>query len=283
MTRWTAFVGVSTVVLGLLLGLARLSAAQFTAPEPTASTAGDAEAAGGPEDTGRAATAPYHPAADHDPALTRPERTPVADAEAEAELTAGALLANVALSQGTFGALLVAAAVWAGVPAEPLGLVPLATVTDLAAGVGLGVALWLASEAGGRLAPRWGVEVNEELRGALAPRSAAGWAVLLLAVLPTVALFEEFLFRAVLVGAFSAAAPALGVAVSPWLLAALSSVAFALGHGAQGRAGVVATGALGFVLAAAFLLAGSFAVVAVAHYLVNALTLVVHEGLGADA
>ncbi len=101
-------------------------------------------------------------------------------------------------------------------------------------------------------------------------------------MLPTVALFEEFLFRAVLVGAFSAGAAALGVPASPWLLAVLSSVAFALGHGAQGRAGVVATGTLGFVLAAAFLLTGSFVVVAVAHYLVNALTFVVHEGVGVE-
>ncbi len=122
--------------------------------------------------------------------------------------------------------------------------------------------------------------MNEALRGALAPDSVGGWAVLLFAVLPTVALFEEFLFRAVLVGAFAAGAAATGVPASPWLLAAGSSVAFALGHGAQGRAGVVATGALGFVLAAAFLLTESLLAVVIAHYLVNALTFVVHEGIG---
>ncbi|MFC7098206.1 CPBP family intramembrane glutamic endopeptidase [Halobaculum marinum] len=280
MTRWTAFVGLSGVVLALLLGLARLSEAQFSStPEPAARTPDTPSA---PEDTGPATTTPYHPAADHDPGLATPERSPVADREAVTAMSAGTLLANVAISQGTFGALLVAAAVWASVPADALGLVPLVTPATLALGVALGVALWLASEAGGRLAERWGVAVNEEMRGALAPRSRVGWAVLLLAVLPTVALFEEFLFRAVLVGAFSTAAAATGVPASPWLLAALSSVAFALGHGAQGRAGVVATGTLGFVLAAAFLLSGSFALVAVAHYLVNALTFVIHEGLGVD-
>jgi membrane protease YdiL (CAAX protease family) len=59
-------------------------------------------------------------------------------------------------------------------------------------------------------------------------------------------------------------------------------VAFALGHGAQGPAGVAATGVLGFVLAAAFVLTGSLLVVVVAHYLVNALEFVVHEAPGTE-
>lgn len=292
MTRWTAFAGVTGVVLLLLLGLARLSAAQFSStprPERREGSDGHGDSCDhpgwAPEDAAPAAPAPTHLARDADRALSTPERSPVATAEADAALAAGALLANVALSQGLFGAMLVAAAVWAGVPAAALGLVPLATATDVALGVGLGIALWLASEAGGRLAERLGVEVNETLRGALAPDTPGGWAILLLGVLPTVALFEEFLFRAVLVGALGAGfdAPAwlpatvAGVPPWPWLLAAGSSVAFALGHGAQGRTGIAATGVLGFVLAGAFVLTGSFAVVAVAHYLVNALTLTVHE------
>ncbi|WP_435063151.1 CPBP family intramembrane glutamic endopeptidase [Halobaculum sp. EA56] len=291
MTRWTAFAGLTGVVLLLLLGLARLSAAQFSPAAGPGARADGEEAVRGPEDASPAAPSPYHPARDADPTLSTPERSPVAAAEAEARaggtgaMSPGALLANVALSQGLFGAMLVAAAAWAGIPAAALGLVPLATATDLALGAGLGAALWLASEAAGRVAERVGIEVNEALRGALAPATPAGWAVLLLAVLPTVALFEEFLFRAVLVGAFAAGfdAPAwlpaavAGVDPWPWLLAAGSSLAFALGHGAQGRAGIVATGALGFVLAGAFVLTGSFLVVAVAHYLVNALTFVVHE------
>ncbi|SHG55822.1 CPBP family intramembrane glutamic endopeptidase [Halobaculum gomorrense] len=287
MTRWTAFAGLASVVLLLLLGLARLSEARF---EPTGepSTRDGTDSGDGstpaPEDPGPATRLPFHPATEPDAerSLSTPERSPVAAAEREASLSAGALLANVALSQGVFGAALIAAAVWADVPAAALGLVPVATLLDLVSGVGLGVALWLASEAGGQVAERAGVEVNEALRGALAPDTLGGWAILLVAVLPTVALFEEFLFRAVLVGAFAAGAAATGVAVSPWLLAAGSSVAFALGHGVQGRAGVVATGALGFVLAAAFVHTGSFLLVVVAHYLVNALTLVAHE-FDADA
>jgi membrane protease YdiL (CAAX protease family) len=90
--------------------------------------------------------------------------------------------------------------------------------------------------------------------------------------LPLIAGFEEFLFRGVLVGALST-----GFGLSPWALAVASSAAFALGHGAQGPAGVVVTGTLGFVLAAAFVLTGSLLVVVVAHYLVNALEFLVHE------
>ena len=73
---------------------------------------------------------------------------------------------------------------------------------------------------------------------------------------------------------------AVGCGVSPWLLAVLSSVAFALGHGAQGPVGVAVTGLLGFVLAAAFVLTGSLLVVVLAHYLVNAIEFLRHETSG---
>jgi membrane protease YdiL (CAAX protease family) len=111
----------------------------------------------------------------------------------------------------------------------------------------------------------------------MAPDSANGWLLLLGVILPLVAVFEEFLFRGVLVGAFAA-----GFAVSPWLLAVGSSVLFALGHGAQGPAGILVTGSLGLVLAAGYVLTGSLLVVVVAHYLVNALEFVVYEGLGVE-
>jgi membrane protease YdiL (CAAX protease family) len=101
--------------------------------------------------------------------------------------------------------------------------------------------------------------------------------VLLGGVLPVVAGFEELLFRGVLVGALS-----VGFDVSPWLLAVASSVVFGLGHGAQGRLGVLVTTSLGLVLAAAFVLSGSLLLVVVAHYLVNALEFVVHEGFDVE-
>ncbi|WP_336345414.1 CPBP family intramembrane glutamic endopeptidase [Halalkalicoccus ordinarius] len=237
MAEWATFVGLTGVVCVLLLALAHLSR---TVVEP------------------------------------RDERTETPDPE----ITPGALLANVALSQGLFAAVLLAAAWYTEIPPAALGIGTDAGTSGLGAvgiGLGLGLALYLASEAGGALADRLGFTYDERLRGLLAPRSAGGWAVLLGLVLPVIAAFEEFLFRAALIGAVAA-----GYGVSPWLLAIVSSVLFALGHGAQGRTGVVVTGLLGFVLAAAFVLTGSLLVVVIAHYVVNALEFVVHEGLGID-
>jgi membrane protease YdiL (CAAX protease family) len=190
--------------------------------------------------------------------------------------TTAALLANVAVSQGLFGLLLVGGAWYTGVPAGALGLGPV-DAGVLGAGLAVGAGLYAANAAGSVVGERFGLGGGEQLREALAPETPAGWVVLLGVVLPVVAGFEELLFRGVLVGALS-----VGFGVSPWLLAVGSSVAFALGHGAQGRAGVVVTGVLGFGLAAAFVVTGSLLAVVVAHYLVNALEFVVHEGLGIE-
>jgi len=184
-------------------------------------------------------------------------------------------VANVVFSQGLFAVLAIFAVWYARVPLAALGL----GATDLrlgaaATGAAAGVLLFLASEFAQRLAARAGVEVSaaESLRELLTPASLRGWALLLLLVLPLVAGFEELLFRGALVGALAA-----GYGVSPWLLAAASSVLFGLGHGVQGRAGVVVAGLLGFALAAALVLTGSLLVPLVAHYVVNALAFLVHE------
>ncbi|ESP88296.1 CPBP family intramembrane glutamic endopeptidase [Candidatus Halobonum tyrrellensis] len=290
MTDWTAFAAITGVVLALLLALARLSTSTST---PTASDAAadiDAEATSDVDPGGRRADGTRRPTSDAagsesaaqresarnpppDPAVGVGARAvPTEDAYAPADLPPGALLLNVLLSQGLFATLLVFAAWWTRLPATALGLDPAVSPRLLAAGVGLGVALWVGNYLAGRLGERAGVDAAEGFRAALAPDSAREWALLLFAVLPLVALFEEFLFRAALVGALSAGFP-----VSPWLLAVGSSVAFALGHGAQGRVGMAVTGVLGFALAAGFVLTGSLAVVVVAHYLVNALEFVVHE------
>jgi len=188
------------------------------------------------------------------------------------------LLANVAVSQGLFGALLLVGAWYAEIPAWAFGAGPgTADLPAVAVGIGLGVALYAANEAGAAVGSRFGFELGDgrRLRGALAPDTPVGWALLLVVVLPVIAGFEEVLFRGALVGVVAA-----GYGVSPWVLAVVASGAFAVGHGAQGRLGVVVTGALGFVLAAAFVVTGSLLTVVVAHYLVNALEFVVHEGLG---
>ncbi|MFC6905031.1 CPBP family intramembrane glutamic endopeptidase [Halalkalicoccus tibetensis] len=200
------------------------------------------------------------------------------EAEPDVELSSGLLLANVALSQGLLLGVLLAAAWYTEVPLEALGIgAGLTGMGALAAGTVLGIGLYLGSELGGAAAGRLGFEYDEGLRELLAPDSAGGWAILLGLVLPVIAFFEEFLFRAALIGAVAA-----GYGVSPWLLAVLSSMLFAIGHGAQGNTGILVTGLLGFVLAAGFVVTESLLVVVVAHYLVNALEFVVHEGLGIE-
>ncbi|ELY89555.1 hypothetical protein C483_13553 [Natrialba hulunbeirensis JCM 10989] len=195
------------------------------------------------------------------------------------DLSTGMLLANVAVSQGLFLLLILGAILYTGIPAWALGVefsVDYLT-TGLLIGTVAGILLYIGNEFGAALATRFGFDHDERLRSMLAPDSARGWLVLLLVVLPIIAIFEELLFRAALIGVLSA-----GFDISPWLLAFLSSIAFALGHGMQGTVGVAVTGALGLVLAALFIVTGSFLVVVVAHYLINALEFIVHEAIGLE-
>ncbi|SER61307.1 CPBP family intramembrane glutamic endopeptidase [Natrinema salaciae] len=194
-------------------------------------------------------------------------------------LSTGVLLANVAFSQGLFALVLIGAAIYAAIPASALGIELSAAFleTGLLWGTAAGVAFYVANELAAAAATRVGFDHEEDLRELLSPDSLREWLMLLAGVLPIIAVFEELLFRAALIGV-----PAAGFGLSPWLLAIGSSIAFALGHGMQGSVGVVVTGALGFALAAVFIVTGSLLVVVVAHYLVNALEFVVHEGLGLD-
>ncbi len=293
MSDWATFAGLTGVVLVLLLALSHLTSTAFTdsdadddtrtpsdeSPTPTresttASTASDPDVlADGsvddelPADPGRVVE---H---GHDRDLDRGE------SHSLQSLSTGELLANVAFSQGLFATILLAAAVYTEIPPADLGIAFTRAylTTGAVVGTALGVGLYVANELGAASAKRLGIDHSEQLRELLAPDSPGGWAALLGVALPTVAIFEEFLFRAALIGALSA-----GFDVSPWLLAIVSSIAFALGHGMQGPAGIAVTGLLGLVLAIAFVVTGSVLVVIVAHYLVNALEFVVHEGLGLE-
>ena len=194
-------------------------------------------------------------------------------------VTTGELLTNVAVTQGLFTVALVGAILYTGVPADALGIS--VSRSSLAAGGAIGVAagavLYAANEVGAGLAKRYGVDHDERLREMLAPETDRGWLALVVVVLPLIAIFEELLFRAALIGAL-----AVGFGVSPWLLAVGSSILFALGHGVQGTAGIVVTGLLGFVLAAIFISTGSLLAAIVAHYVINCCEFVVHERLQVD-
>jgi len=301
-TRWVPFLWLTAVVLVLLLGLARLSstmvgddgatAGRRSAPppgEPTGvhvSTDGHARRNPPPGD----ATPSAAPLADEppgDPAVRQPSGgdatagPPRTGADEEPlNLSTGMLLANVALTQGLVGLAIAAGLWWFEIPGTAVGITADPWIFGLPAvllGLGFGLALWLGNEVAAGLADAAGATYDEAVRSMLAPDTFGGWAVLLGLVLPTVAVVEELLFRAALIGV-----PAAALGVSPWVLAGLSSIAFALGHGAQGRVGIVVTGVLGLVLAAGYVLSGSLLVVVVAHYVVNAMEFAVHEAVGAD-
>jgi membrane protease YdiL (CAAX protease family) len=318
MPEWATFVGFTTVVTAGLLVLSHVSSGVITnsgsdgdggatPPAPGGRIAADAEPDGighregdgesnepvGPKreaaersavsDAGTVSVAGGEP----DPAATGGierstpwESDPEPEPPTPAGLSTTSLLANVALSQGLFGVLLLFGAWVAEIPAAAFGVGSGVTgLRAVAIGTGLGLSLYIANELGAAAGARFGLGVGDgqRLREALAPETTQGWLLLLFVVLPIIAGFEELLFRGAIVGVVSA-----GYGVSAWVMAVVAAGAFALGHGAQGRLGVVVTGALGFVLAAAFVLTESLVVVVVAHYLVNALEFVVHEGIGVE-
>ncbi|WP_267642488.1 CPBP family intramembrane glutamic endopeptidase [Haloarchaeobius amylolyticus] len=281
MPNWAAFAAVAAVVCGFLLFLAHATSSTVTTTEATLPTTEEVDAHARERFADHEGLYEEWVAEQGDEWAAERQDRWLAETDSTGtrqEFSTGLLLANVALTQGLFLAVLVGAAILAAVPPAALGVAPAHVgLAPLAVGVAVGLALYAANQVGSSVSARFDIETGEELRALLAPESPRGWAVLLAGVLPLVALFEEFMFRAVLVGALS-----VGFGVSPWLLAVVSSLAFAVGHGVQGPAGVVITGALGFVLAAVFILTGSLLVVVVAHYLVNALEFVVHEGLGVE-
>jgi membrane protease YdiL (CAAX protease family) len=291
-TRWAAFLGLTGVVLTLFLGLARLSqGAVRDTPSETGLPEDDSANDESPGDSHNADVTPDPaPEAGPDRATTaetgaddsrpsasqqgddvaNPWNDPPSVAEETPSLSTGALLANVAVTQGLFGGVLAVGGFYFMIPLSAFG-VGGETLALLAVGVVLGVVLWVGNELAGALADAAGVTADESLRELLSPGSPLGWAVLFGLVLPTVALVEEFIFRAAVIGV-----PAAGFGVPVWVLVPVSAGVFALGHGAQGRAGVAVTGGLGLVLAGAYALTGSLLVVVVAHYLVNAIEFLVH-------
>lgn len=303
MTGWAPFLALTVLLTLTLLGLARASQ-QFIhehvqSPEeapgdpepgttvPAASQEAQTAAAG---DTAVDATPTTTdaeqgsaPIPSIDPATTAPEASDSTGEEGatthpkQMVLTPKMLLANVAVTQ-LFVVLVILAAAWYfSIPAAAFGVMagPLqAGWPGIVLGIGFGLVLWLGNEFATSVADAVGASYDERVRELLAPNSTGGWVLLFLVVLPLIAFAEELLFRGALIGV-----PAAGFDLSPWLLAILSSIAFALGHGAQGRVGIIVTGVLGLVLAAGFIVTESLLVVVVAHYVINALEFFVHEYL----
>ena len=312
MAEWETFTGIVGVLLVLLLALTHASGAIFTdesqsstytdKPSSSSQSAALGESADSSDqsiEARQATDATGHPTTEADRAITPTERAtqpvdgsisggderspgeqPPADRPytpgptREVELSTPALLANVAVSQGVFAVLLVTMAWYTEIPAWAFGLAAESlSLSGVATGIAVGGVFYICNEAAAAVGRRQGLSTPTGLREALAPDTTAGWVLLLVVVLPIIAGFEELLFRGALIGVIHA-----GFGVSTWLLVGGTSVVFALGHGAQGRLGIVVTGLLGVGLATVFVLTGSLLVVIVAHYVINALEFVVHEG-----
>ena len=80
----------------------------------------------------------------------------------------------------------------------------------------------------------------------------------------TAAVVEEIIYRGYVLWC-------LGQFMPIWLAAFVSSVAFGLGHAYQGVGGVLKTGAVGFFFAALYLLTGSLLFPIIAHFVLDAL------------
>ena len=290
MTDWATFAAATVVLTLLLLYFTRRSQRTLDRVRIVDSRSQIGVSDGGATETVRAAASDSDgsaPITTDDNSVAGPSKH-----RDEPVLTTAALLANAAVSQLLAFVLLAGIVWWTAVPPSAFGiggetaalgsagsfaLGSLGVVSAVGVGVAVGGALYVGNEAFAGFGARVGVSPSERLREAMAPEDARGWALLLGVVLPIVAAFEEALFRGALIGAL-----AVGFAVDPWLLAVGSSVAFGLGHGAQGRLGVLVAGVLGFALAAVFVLTGSLLVAIAAHYVVNALEFIVREGFGIE-
>lgn len=236
MVRPAWFVATAIVVTGLTLGLAVATSRSVRPRLPPP---------GG------------HGAIDPEPTLGRSTRELYLDAAAAQLLLGGLLVVGLALARVDPGAL---------------GLGPVGTST-VALGVGLGVGLGVANAFLQTSVDRLGISYDDRFRRLLSPRTTGEWGLLLGVVLPIVAVYEELLFRGVLVGAAAGA-----LSVSPWPLVGVSAAAFAVGHGLQGGIGLLAAGILGLALGGAFVVTDSLFVVIAAHYVINVLEFLRHRG-----
>ncbi len=314
MTRWAGFVGLTALLISVLLLLTRAtermvesdsriqtenrtsrttesieqipsvdSSGRSSPVDSTLSTSGDSGRPPSSSDSTAASVSvegidsPSVDGSSFDPETSLTASPESTASSGEGSLSTGALVVNIALTQGLVAIVVLVGAWYFDVPLRALGIAGDSPIVAVATGLALGLVLWLASEVTTALSEAAGFGADEGLRRLLAPGTTGGWIALLGFALPIVAVSEELLFRAAAIGV-----PATGSGTSPWALSIVSSVAFGFCHGIQGRAGVLVTGVLGFVLAAAYVYTGSLLVVIVAHYVLNATEFLVHEGLGVD-
>lgn len=150
-----------------------------------------------------------------------------------------------------------------GVPAARLGWQWPSAGAQIALGAGLGLLLALLFYLSTRLlVARTGYRFYSPLLvELLAPHSAAEFAAIALALIPSV-LLEELLFRSLWIGGVSVLLP-------PLVLIAAGSLLFGLMHSPQGAGGMVGAALAGLIFGLLFMAAGSLLLPVVAHYVAN--------------
>lgn len=257
------FVAGAWLLAVAVVALARASASMIASTGDAAPT----ESREGPESLQQRGA----PLSEAPPAPQEEDTVPSIDA-----MSTDILLLNVLVTQGGVILLVAAGAVLASVPMAALGVPSsLLDVGMLSLGLAVGLGLYLLNEILSVFARRFGSVPEDFLRSALTPDTTEGWILLVSVILPLVALGEELLFRAALLGAtpLVSGVPTLGILL-------ISSLLFGLAHAVQGRAGIGVASVLGLGLGSAYLVTGNLFVVVLAHYIVNLLEFVVHELLG---
>lgn len=144
---------------------------------------------------------------------------------------------------------------------------PVATVAE---GVALGFALYALAIVVGVAGEVAGLPTDRSALATMRPDRAAQWPVHLVAVLPLLALYEELLYRGLVVGAtFTALYPLVGPTRS--LLIVVSAAVFGATHLHMGRGGALQATAIGLGLVVAALARDSLVVAVVGHYVLNVL------------
>ncbi|MBS1252744.1 MAG: hypothetical protein MAG451_01786 [Anaerolineales bacterium] len=154
-----------------------------------------------------------------------------------------------------------------GLPSARLGWAIESPLDDILIGLALGSAIQATLHPLTRWAvTRFGPGVYSPIVMLnILPETPREWLLVPLALAPA-ALVEELLFRSLLVGGLSVLWPAVALAIA-------SSLLFGVMHAPQGPLGILATGAVGFVLSLVFLWRWSVLSVFAMHYTINVLQL----------
>ncbi len=275
MSNWTGFILIALILTGIIVVLARMTATKLRGSVATETPRQP------PEKPQREQADPValpdnriHPIEEADDTATpAAESTHTANRPAMTELSTIAIVGNIVLTHGAILAVLIGAVWWTQIPLEPLGVGNLSLGRAIVGGVITGGGLYGGAEVVVRALKHAGITYDDRLEQLLVPDHWYGWGLVIGIAFPIIAVAEEMLFRAALIGGLAA-----GTGITEWLFIIPATVAFAVGHALQGAGGIVVTGLLGLALGILFVSTNSLLLVVVAHTVVNTLELIAAGG-----